>query len=271
MTQSAAVYTFESDRAGNGHRFGQLAAILDEHTTARIASLDRLAGRHCLEIGAGGGSVALWLADRVGPDGTVTATDKTPYPIPERANLTVLRHDITSDPLPEAPTPTGRWDLIHIRLVLTHLPERREILKALGSGLAPGGALLTEDWDGTYRDVVLSAPSPEVAALFNRYHDEALIRVLVANGMDPTWARQVHGAMISDGLTDVETVVHGRSWSGRSEYARLQVTNLDHLHDRLVEAGLSDAEQRELREVLMTDPRLVIRGLVTYSTMGRAR
>jgi SAM-dependent methyltransferase len=271
MTQSAAVYTFESDQAGNAHRFDQLAAILDEHTTARLAALDGLAGRHCLEIGAGGGSVATWLADRVGPDGTVTATDKTPNPVPERPNLTVLRHDITSDPLPEAPTPTGRWDLIHVRLVLTHLPERREILRTLASALAPGGALLVEDWDGTYRDVLLAAPDPDVAALFNRYHDEVLIKVFLDNGMDPKWARQMHGFMIADGLTDVETVVQARSWPGGSEYALLQVTNIDHLHDRLIEAGLSEAEQRELCEVLANDPRLVIRGLVMYSTMGRAR
>jgi SAM-dependent methyltransferase len=271
VTQSTAVYSFEGDQAANMHRFGQLAAVLDEHTTARLAALGGLVGRHCLEIGAGGGSIALWLADHVGPGGTVTATDKTPHPIPGRPNLTVLRHDITSDPLPVAPSPTGHWDVIHLRLVLSHLAERREILKSLASVLAPGGVLFTEDWDGTYRDVLLSAPSPEVARLFNRYHDEFLIKVFRANGMDPTWARQVHGFMVSDGLVDVETVVHARSWSGGSQYARMHVNNIDQLRDRLIEAGLTDSEQAELCEVFENDPRLMIRGLVTYSTMGRAR
>jgi hypothetical protein len=32
-------------------------------------------GWRCLEVGSGGGSIAAWLCDRVGPDGSVLATD----------------------------------------------------------------------------------------------------------------------------------------------------------------------------------------------------
>ena len=38
-----------------------------------------------LEIGAGGGSIARWLAERVGPTGSVLATDIDPRFIPPRS------------------------------------------------------------------------------------------------------------------------------------------------------------------------------------------
>ncbi|MCC9306182.1 class I SAM-dependent methyltransferase [Kitasatospora sp. RB6PN24] len=36
----------------------------------------------------------------------------------QRENVRVWRHDITCDPLPE-----GEFDLVHVRLVLLHLPQ----------------------------------------------------------------------------------------------------------------------------------------------------
>src|SRR6516165_794924 len=58
-------------------------------------------GWRCLEVGAGRGSMAAWLADRVGPTGRVVATDVdlTYLSRLEAANLEVRRHDILEDPL----------------------------------------------------------------------------------------------------------------------------------------------------------------------------
>jgi ubiquinone/menaquinone biosynthesis C-methylase UbiE len=59
-------------------------------------------GWRCLEVGAGGGSVALWLAERVGPAGHVLATDLDPgWLAPaDRPVVEIRRHDITRDPRP---------------------------------------------------------------------------------------------------------------------------------------------------------------------------
>jgi ubiquinone/menaquinone biosynthesis C-methylase UbiE len=52
-----------------------MEALWDPGTKAVIESLGIASGCHCLEIGAGGGSIAEWLAERVGPEGEVLATD----------------------------------------------------------------------------------------------------------------------------------------------------------------------------------------------------
>jgi SAM-dependent methyltransferase len=57
-------------------------------------------------------------------------------------NLDILRHDVTRDEFPE-----GSFDLVHVRAVLMHLPDRMAVLRRMVSRLAPGGWLLAEDCD----------------------------------------------------------------------------------------------------------------------------
>ena len=109
-------------------RFGSLAVLYDPHTLRCLERTGVGPGWRCLEVGAGGGSIATWLADQVGSSGHVTATDIDPRFLRAlrshgRPNVEVLRHDVTVDPLPEA-----AFDLIHARLVFVHLPAAREAL-----------------------------------------------------------------------------------------------------------------------------------------------
>ena len=59
------------------------------------------AGWRCLEVGGGSGSIANWLADRVGDTGSVVVTDIDPRFLNRspRRNVEVRRHDISTDPL----------------------------------------------------------------------------------------------------------------------------------------------------------------------------
>src|SRR5262249_44816831 len=54
-------------------RLAGLESALDPGTRDHLARLGAGPGARCLEIGAGGGSVAFWLAERVAPDGVVVA------------------------------------------------------------------------------------------------------------------------------------------------------------------------------------------------------
>ncbi|GFJ88571.1 hypothetical protein [Phytohabitans rumicis] len=54
-----------------------LAATLDPFSVGRLTGLPDLAGARCLELGAGGSAVPVWLADRVGPMGEVVAAGAT--------------------------------------------------------------------------------------------------------------------------------------------------------------------------------------------------
>jgi ubiquinone/menaquinone biosynthesis C-methylase UbiE len=253
-------YAFDNDNPEAIDQHACLAAIQDPVTTSRLASLD-LRGKRCLEIGAGAGSVARWLADRVGPGGEVVATDIKPVRIPEHPQLRVMLHDVATDPLPG-----GGWDVIHARLVLVHLPARREVLHRLAEALAPGGALLIEEWDTRPRDVVLSAPV-ESARLYRRYLDTLVDRILVRHGSDNTWATRMHAAMLEEGL-DVDTVVASRSWSGGTPGTLLIASNINHLRETFLANGWT-ADEIDALCTAVRDPGFVVRGHLLYSTMGR--
>jgi hypothetical protein len=71
------------------------------------------------------------------------------------------------------------------------------------------------------------------------------------------------------GLVEVHTVVHARSWRGGSAGCRLPVVVSTEIRDRLVEAGMSGSDIEAMHR-LLTDPKTVILGNLTYSTVGRA-
>jgi ubiquinone/menaquinone biosynthesis C-methylase UbiE len=85
-------------------RFGALAAIFDPGTTRHLDGVGIKEGWRCLEIGAGGGSIARWMADRVGVTGQVVATDIDPRHLATdgRTNIEVRTHDVATQPLPDA-------------------------------------------------------------------------------------------------------------------------------------------------------------------------
>jgi SAM-dependent methyltransferase len=145
-------------------RLAGLEAALDQGTHQHLTRLGAGPGRRCLEIGAGGGAVAFWLAERVAPHGVVVATDvQTDFLAAEAArypNLEVLRHDITTEDLP-----TG-FDLVHARWLLEWLPDKREALGRMKAALRPGGVLIVEEPD--FVTIFGTAEPPALRAVITR-------------------------------------------------------------------------------------------------------
>ena len=56
-------------------RLAGLEGALDPGAREHLTRLSLGPGSRCLEVGAGGGPVARWLAEQVAPDGVVIATD----------------------------------------------------------------------------------------------------------------------------------------------------------------------------------------------------
>lgn len=270
MTAAAAGQRYALDNhhgaAAAHHR--ALAELLDPFTTSRITGLcDMSAVDRCLEVGAGGGSIAGWLADRVAPHGEVVACDLKPEQLPPHPRLRPVAHDLSGDdPLLSEVAGAG-FDLVVARLTLAHLPRRRTILRRLAGLLAEGGVLLVEDWTALRDDVVVAAPSRRTAELYQRYQ-HAASSVFDAAGADRTWGRRLHTAMCEEGLTAVETVIHGRYWTGGSAGLRLVGAVAAQLRPRLLAAGMRESELDQLAE-LLHDPELVVHGHPLYSTSGK--
>src|ERR1043165_1338313 len=160
---TTTAYAFDNSGTFAVDQHHALAETLDPFTSTRLAETGVTRGWHCLEVGAGGGSIARWLAGRVAPDGSVLATDIDPRHIPAAPGLEVRTHDITRDPLPPA-----AFDLIVARLVLRHVPDRAAVLHRLLAALRPGGWLQVEEFDGGQAPVLLS-PDDAAAALFETF------------------------------------------------------------------------------------------------------
>lgn len=258
MTLADHSYVFDNDSTHSDEQHRCLAAAYDPITIGALSDLGVGIGWHCLEVGAGGGSVAVWLARRTTPTGHVLATDINPRHIPGAPGLEVLRHDVVHDPLPE-----NRFDLIHARLVLLHLPERLAVLDKLVRALRPGGWLQLDEFDIEYGPA-LAGPGQDVYERFLAAKAE-LMRSAGALG---TWGRSVGAAMTAAGLESVEARPHVRLWDRDSPGLRLLVHHTRHLRDRFVAAGFGDDDLARVRDV-MAHPDFRACSCLFYTVQGR--
>jgi SAM-dependent methyltransferase len=146
----AGDYAFPHSAKDESRRLQLFEGRLDPLSKRRIERLGIAAGAGCLEIGGGRGSVARWLAEKVGPTGKVTVTDLDLDLMTATAasNIELRRHDIRSDTFPEE-----SFDLIHTRAVLMHISPDLDLLQRMVGWLTPGGWLVLEEpdfgmWDG---------------------------------------------------------------------------------------------------------------------------
>jgi trans-aconitate methyltransferase len=141
---AAPHYAFPHSAEDESRRLELFEQRLDPLTIRRLESLRIEVGARCLEIGGGRGSITRWLADRVGSEGKVTATDLQTGFLDslDGENVEAVRHDIRYDSFPE-----GSFDLVHARAVLMHLPDDPSLLSRMRSWLMPEGWLLLEEPD----------------------------------------------------------------------------------------------------------------------------
>ncbi|MGH2597836.1 MAG: class I SAM-dependent methyltransferase, partial [Dehalococcoidia bacterium] len=146
MQHRESTYGLENAWRDARARLGAIEEWLDPATIRQLDALGVGSGWRCLEVGAGGGSIASWLCTRVGPSGHVVAVDIDTRFLADidAPNLEVREQDIVDLELPERSV-----DLVHMRLVLLHLTEQRraEALRRLVAALKPGGWLLAEEMD----------------------------------------------------------------------------------------------------------------------------
>jgi SAM-dependent methyltransferase len=228
-------YVFANDYCAASQRLPLLAAIYDPVTRAHLERINIAPGWSCWEVGAGYGTIAHWLADRVGSRGQVLATDlDIRFLLPLRsATLRVARHDIVVDALPP-----DRFDLIHARLLLCHLPEREQVMDRMIACLKPGGWLVIEDYDGVslLPDAGIDPPERPLQA------SNALRELLQIRGVDLRFGRRIASLMRVRGLQQINA--EGRVFMSMdgSEYARLQKFGLEQVRSDLLNLRLITPE-----------------------------
>src|SRR6266536_610522 len=236
-----AEYVLDNAERETEQRFASLEACWDPVTIAhfeRIGVGDRWA---CLEVGGGGGSLGAWLGRRVGAEGRVLVTDIDPrwMGAGRARNVEVRLHDIVNDELDEA-----SFDLVHARLLLLHLPERRRVLAKMVGALKPGGWVLIDDFDCTWLPFVPNCREDVDARLFLKVAD-AFHQVLEAGGVDIAHGRGFYPMLLAQGLVNVEVDGSVQVWPGGSAGALLWRANIEQVRAKLVGGGLLTEEEVE--------------------------
>ncbi|WP_430785992.1 class I SAM-dependent methyltransferase [Actinoplanes sp. G11-F43] len=250
-------YLFDNATAEAARQVWLLAAILDGHTRDVLRPLGPKPGWTCLDLGAGAGSVARFLAGR---GARVDAVDTDPRHLAEHELITVRTADVTTTDLG-----TGRYDLIHARLLFMHLPNRDEVLARAAAALKPGGRLVITDWDCTRpQDMLLTAPAPVIDAFLAM--QTAMIEAGEARGMEAGWARRLPDAVHGTGLR-VTAVVHNRHWTGGEPGMQLHGCNSRQLETPLLAAGVTGRQLSVLRAA-MEDPSVTGYSYPAHTAVG---
>lgn len=176
------------------------------------------------------------------------------------ANLHVVRHDITRDALPE-----GQFDLAHARLVLLHIPERAAVLERMLTALKPGGWLVIEDFDTTS---VLPDLSVNPCEAWLRTAD-AMRQYMIRGGVDARFGRSLYGRFKRLGLTDVYSEGRVTMWDGFNGGVELLRINYEQVGQKLVAAGLLDADQLRADQARLDDPDFVMPSPTMWVAAGR--
>jgi SAM-dependent methyltransferase len=227
---AATAYTFDNSGAETATRFAALATIFDPGTIRHLDEIGIGKGWRCLEVGAGGGSIATWLCEQVGDTGHVVATDIDTRFLQtlSRANLEVRRHDVACDPLPQ-----GAFDLVHLRLVLGHVASRNEVLGRLIAALRPGGWMLAEEFDSwsLRPDDTLNVAETPLKAF------AAMQAVMADHGFDGYYGRRLAGHMRAHGLADLAAEGRLFMFEGGTKGADLTRAAISQTRNEMIAAG----------------------------------
>lgn len=194
-------------------RLALLEKLFDPRSRARRSLVKP--GWRCLEVGAGRGSIATWLAEQVGPTGEVVATDIDTRYLEQLnlPNLRVVRHNILTDSLDEL----GEFDLVSSRLMLFWLAgQAPEAVMRMAACVRPGGWLVDED--GDWGAVVPVDPDhPLTGGHTAAYRDGGWWSDM---GFNPWFGRTLPTLFERAGLIDLAHEANAEVFTGGSDWPR---------------------------------------------------
>lgn len=219
---------FSEERA----RLAGIESLWDPGSQRLLDGLGIGRGWRCLEVGAGGGSLVNWMAKRGAAVLAIDIDTRFIEPLAGAA-IEVRQLDVRTGELPEP-----EFDLVHARLVLEHLTDRRHILYRLAAALRPGGWIVVEDYDWTGFGFEDDDPRFERVA-------EAIITFMQRAGFEPRYGRRVVAEMDAVGLTDVHGEGRALIIDSRSPGFDFFRLSFESLRDAVVNAGLLSREDAD--------------------------
>jgi SAM-dependent methyltransferase len=230
-------YLLDNQQAEAGERFDALAELFNPSTFRHFEKCGLAEGWVVWEVGAGGPSIATWLAKGVGPTGRVVATDIDTSWLDNVQNrkYEVLRHDVAGD----AP-PGASFDLVHARLVLAHVIDRDRAIANMVKALRPGGWIILEEADPELQAMACpdeTGPEQELANKLKRDFRS----LMATRGVDLSLGRTLPRRLREAGLLDIQSDAYFPV--GGPACNELERATVEQVRGRLVEAGLATRQE----------------------------
>jgi 2-polyprenyl-3-methyl-5-hydroxy-6-metoxy-1,4-benzoquinol methylase len=243
-------YGFDPSWSDERRRLELIERCYDPSTTSRLAELGVRPGWRCLDVGAGGGSIARWLRDQVGPDGKVVAVDLDVRFFEDEPGIEARQLDILSDDVE-----SDEYDLVHCRLLLHHLSGNQlDALRRMTAALRPGGVLVASE---CYLGALLASPTEACAAMWRAFH-------AAMPNADYAWAPRLAATMQAAGLTRVEACGTADVVQGGTQEAELLALTVEAVRSRIPAEANIDRGLEHLRDPAALEP-----GVVWYMAWGR--
>jgi SAM-dependent methyltransferase len=226
-------------------------------------------GWRCLEVGAGRGSMAVWLAERVGSSGHVVATDIDVAYLERlnHPNLEVRRHNILDGSL-DALGPES-FDLVCCRLVLFWLAGKQETaIRRMVQCLRPGGWLVDEDGDwGTVAPV--DPTHPNYASYHYAWQGGEWWAL---RGYDPAFGRKLPALFERCGLQNIHHEASAEVVRGGSPWAQWWRGSLEGMRaSEQADGSLTGAREEEYQALTapLNDPSFWLLSVLLHGCRGQ--
>ncbi|MFE1174071.1 class I SAM-dependent methyltransferase [Streptomyces sp. NPDC058773] len=234
---------FRPEETGEAGRIDLGALAYDEVSTARLAALGAGPGWHCLDVGAGTGTVARWLLESAGVTSVLAVDrDTRSLDVAGTPGLSALTADITApdfDP--------GRFQLVHARFVLMHLRSWRRMIARLATLVAPGGVLVLSDAVDLTSAGAPATPFTTVMRAMWQGLRESI-------GTDISWVPDYPYLLRDEGLCRVAAEIHVPPLVPGSPLSRFWADTWDRARGTLLATGQVDEAQIErARRALSSD------------------
>jgi len=235
--ESKYVLAARGREAAEHARLDLLQQIFDPTTQQRLSLAEP--GWRCLEAGAGRGSIAQFLSQKVGPSGDVIAIDIDLAPSEGVAlpNGRFAKHNILVDSL--APLGgAGSFDLIHARFLLQHIYDHQDLaIQRMVELLKPGGWLVIEDLEAATMGA--ADPCHPLSDAYDQVIAGSVTAMRASRAVDPTPGRALVPRFHRAGLTELRHEAFLYVDRGGSPLARWYVQSTEGSRPSYDKNGLS--------------------------------
>jgi ubiquinone/menaquinone biosynthesis C-methylase UbiE len=214
-------------------------------------------GLRVVEVGCGTGTVARWIAGRVGPAGSVVGVDTSSaqLDLARRAGAGVGNLAFVEGSAYATGLPRASFDLAYCRLLLMHVARPVDVLREMRALLRPGGVLCCEEISV---ESSFCEPRSEAHARLQALSIELGARL----GCDFDVGRRLYHLVLEAGLSAPEIAQH-QPVHVRGDHKRVEELSFREVAPRLSAAGL--AAREEIDALLERVRRLTADETVVYS------